>query len=131
MDQRTEPAAVRAGLWLAETFCAREGQPFRRGLSHRASQGMSGRFQIVKPCIILQKGAQIDPQPIPQPQKHFPLLFAQLVPGHPSFLLEPCSFLPGRFQFSQLPLKDTKTLPILLLTFLAILALSAIALMHP
>ena len=39
-------------------------------------------------------------------------------------------FLVRAFHFTHLPLKDTKLLENLLLTFLSILALSAIALMH-
>ncbi len=88
MAQRTETSADRAGLRFPETFRAGEGQPFRRGLSHRASQCMTSRLQLVKPHILLQKGANIDPQSIRQPHESLPLLFAQLRSCHKRFILE-------------------------------------------
>ena len=130
MHQGAEASAGRARLRSRETFRPSKRQPFGRGLSHRSAQGMPGRLKLVKPHIRLEKGAQIDSQPIRQPQKSFPLLFAQLLPRHKSFILELCNLVAGMFQFSQLPLKDTRILSILLLTFLSILALSANALMH-
>jgi hypothetical protein len=131
VHQRTDASARGAGLRAAQPLRPHEGEPFRRGLSHRSPQGVTGQFEIVEPRILLQQGTKVDSQPVRQSQKRLPFLFAQLFPCHTSFILEPCSFLPGASHFSQLPLKDTKLLGNLLLTFLSIFALSAIALMHP
>jgi len=96
MEQRTDASARRAGLWRREPLRASKGQSFRGRLSHRASQGMPGRLQFVKPRILLEQGANLDPQPIRKPQKSHPFLFAQLLARHKSFILEPGSFLPRR-----------------------------------
>jgi hypothetical protein len=57
---------------------------------------MPGRLKLVKPHILLEKGAQIDSQPVRQPQKDFPFLLAQLLSRHKSFILELCRLLPER-----------------------------------
>ena len=64
MNQRTDTSAGRAALRFGETLRASEGQAFRRGLSYCRSQSMPSRLQIMKPPILLQKGAQIDSKPI-------------------------------------------------------------------
>jgi len=82
MDQRTEASARRAGLRASQTLRPRESEPFRRRLGNCPSQRMSGGLKIVKPRVLLEKGAQIDSQSIREPQKRFPFLFAQLPPRH-------------------------------------------------
>lgn len=82
MDQRTEASARGARLGAYQTLRACEGEPFGRGLSHRPPQRMSGGLKIVKPRILLEKGAHINFQSIRQPQERLPFLLAQLRPRH-------------------------------------------------